>query len=168
MIRGEKVALRPLSREDLPVLGEMLAKPGVAHYWPNYDAARLEKDVFGPDSDDLTAFVVEFEGRTAGLIWYYEEKEPEYRYAGIDMFIDCDFQSMGLGSDSLRAIARHLFEERKHHRIVIDPRVSNDRAVHVYKKVGFKPVGVMRRYEDLLDGRYEDGLLMDMLPEDLA
>ncbi|MGH2811045.1 MAG: GNAT family N-acetyltransferase, partial [Actinomycetota bacterium] len=32
----------------------------------------------------------------------------------------------------------------------------------------FKPVGVMRRYEDLLDGRYEDGLLMDMLPEDLA
>jgi aminoglycoside 6'-N-acetyltransferase len=33
--------------------------------------------------------------------------------------------------------------------------------------VGFRPVGVMRRYERGPDGSWHDGLLMDLLPEDL-
>jgi aminoglycoside 6'-N-acetyltransferase len=33
--------------------------------------------------------------------------------------------------------------------------------------VGFQPVGVMRRYELGPDGVWHDGLLMDLLPEDL-
>jgi aminoglycoside 6'-N-acetyltransferase len=33
--------------------------------------------------------------------------------------------------------------------------------------VGFKPVGVMRRYERGQDGTFHDGLLMDMLAGEL-
>jgi hypothetical protein len=32
----------------------------------------------------------------------------------------------------------------------------------------FRPVGIMRRYERGPDGRWHDGLLMDLLPEDLT
>jgi aminoglycoside 6'-N-acetyltransferase len=37
-----------------------------------------------------------------------------------------------------------------------------------YQRVGFRPVGVMRRYERGPDGCWHDGLLMDLLPEDLT
>ena len=57
----------------------------------------------------------------------------------------------------------YLFRHRGHHRLTIDPAAANDRAIRCYAKVGFRPVGVMRAYERGLDGRFHDGLLMDML-----
>jgi aminoglycoside 6'-N-acetyltransferase len=36
----------------------------------------------------------------------------------------------------------------------------------VYGKVGFKPVGVMRKYERDASGKWSDGLLMDLLAEE--
>lgn len=166
-IPGASVVLRPVRRDDLSRLGEIVQKPGVAEWWPAYDEARLADDLFG-EKADATAFAVEFEGNVVGLIWYYEEEDPQYRMAGIDLYIDCDWHGRGLGTDALQTLAKHLFEQRGHHRIIIDPALPNKRAIHVYEKVGFKPVGVMRRYERLPDGTFRDGLLMDMLPEDLS
>jgi aminoglycoside 6'-N-acetyltransferase len=51
---------------------------------------------------------------------------------------------------------------------VIDPAASNERAIKAYERVGFKPVGVMRSYERGPDGTFHDGLLMDLLAEELA
>jgi aminoglycoside 6'-N-acetyltransferase len=65
-------------------------------------------------------------------------------------------------------VARWLFEVRGHHRIVIDPAAANARAIRAYSAVGFRPVGVMRAYERRPDGTWADGLLMDLLPDDLA
>ena len=44
----------------------------------------------------------------------------------------------------------------------------NERAISAYKKVGFKPVGVLRRYEMGPDGTFHDSLLMDLLIEELT
>jgi aminoglycoside 6'-N-acetyltransferase len=74
----------------------------------------------------------------------------------------------GLGADAVRRLARHLFEDRGHHRITIDPAAHNERAIRAYRRVGFRPVGVMRRYERGGDGTWHDGLLMDLLPEELT
>ena len=50
---------------------------------------------------------------------------------------------------------------------VIDPAAANERAIAVYASIGFRPVGIMRSYERGPDGEWHDGLLMDMLKEDL-
>jgi len=42
------------------------------------------------------------------------------------------------------------------------------RAIRTYTSLGFKPVGVMRRYEQGPDGTWHDGLLMDLLAEELS
>jgi aminoglycoside 6'-N-acetyltransferase len=66
-------------------------------------------------------------------------------------------------------MARHLVHELGHHRLVIDPAVDNDAAIRCYKAVGFREVGVMRRYERDTEGDgWHDGLLMDLLAEDLT
>jgi aminoglycoside 6'-N-acetyltransferase len=72
-----------------------------------------------------------------------------------------------VGREALTLLARHLFEERGHHRLVIDPAASNARAIRAYEAVGFKPVGVMRLYERGPERTFHDGLLMDLLPDEL-
>jgi aminoglycoside 6'-N-acetyltransferase len=72
-----------------------------------------------------------------------------------------------VGTEAVRLVARFLFERRGHHRLTIDPSVENARAIASYRKVGFRPVGVMRQYELHPDGRRHDGLLMDLLRDEL-
>jgi aminoglycoside 6'-N-acetyltransferase len=74
-----------------------------------------------------------------------------------------DRQRQGLGSEAIRVLARHLFEERGHHRLTIDPAAANERAIRAYERVGFRAVGLMREYERGPDGTWHDGLLMDLL-----
>lgn len=64
-------------------------------------------------------------------------------------------------------LARHLFDDRRHHRLVIDPAAANTRAIRAYERVGFRAVGVMRAYERGADGTWHDNLLMDMLADEL-
>ena len=65
-------------------------------------------------------------------------------------------------------VCRYLFDERGHHRITIDPAADNVHAIAAYEKVGFRKVGVMRRYERGPDGTFHDGVLLDLLPEELV
>jgi aminoglycoside 6'-N-acetyltransferase len=110
--------------------------------------------------------VIEGDGEVAGGIQYSEETDPEYRHAGIDVFLGGRFQDRGIGTEAIRLLARFLFEERGHHRLTIDPAAHNARAIRSYEKVGFRPVGVMRQYERGRDGTFHDGLLMDLLRDE--
>jgi aminoglycoside 6'-N-acetyltransferase len=64
-------------------------------------------------------------------------------------------------------VIRHLFEDLGHHRITIDPALTNERAIRAYQKVGFRPIGVGRAYEKGPDGTFHDNLLMDLLAGEL-
>ena len=90
-----------------------------------------------------------------------------YRHGAIDLALHPDRHGRGLGADTVRTVARWLFEERGHHRITIDPAAANHTAIRSYERVGFRPVGVMRRYERGGDGTWHDGLLMDLVQGEL-
>jgi aminoglycoside 6'-N-acetyltransferase len=154
-LRGGHVTLRPLTAADRAVLNVAVAKPGVREWWGTE-----------PELDDQDAFTIVVDGEVAGWLGWYEEDDPDYRHGGLDIFLAVEFQGRGLGREALWLAARWLISERGHHRLVIDPAARNARAIAVYESVGFKPVGVMRRYERGPDG-WHDSLLMDMLAEDL-
>ena len=101
------------------------------------------------------------------MIIFSEEPDPYYRHASLDIALNTGCAGQGLGTDTLRTLCRHLFTERGHHQITIDPAVANERAIAVYHKVGFRDVGVMRAHEKGADGSWHDNLLMDMLEDDL-
>jgi aminoglycoside 6'-N-acetyltransferase len=157
--------MRALTEADLPRLLEILLQPGVSEWWPCYDMARLRADTF--ETPGTTALAIELGGEFVGMVMYSEETDPFYKSASIDIALDITCVGQGLGSDTLRTVARHLFEARGHHRLSIDPALANERAIGAYKKVGFKPVGVMRSYEKGADGTFHDNLLMDMLADEL-
>jgi aminoglycoside 6'-N-acetyltransferase len=77
-------------------------------------------------------------------------------------------QGRGIGTETVRLLARHLIDEHAFHRLVIDPSAANEPAIRAYAKVGFKPVGRLRRSWRGPDGTWEDQLLMDLLAGELT
>ena len=166
-IRGDRVTLRPVVRNDAPGLAGILATPEVARWWPAYDLARVEAE-FLVNEPNYVVYAIEVDGRLVGAIQTHEEPEPEFRHASIDLFLDPAVHGQGLGPDAIRAVIGHLVAVDGHHRLTIDPAADNERAIRAYEKVGFRPVGRLRQYQRFPDGTWHDGLLMELLAEDMA
>ncbi|MGP3925530.1 GNAT family N-acetyltransferase [Streptomyces sp. 8N616] len=165
-LSGALVSLRPAAEADIPALARIRTTPEVYERWRGGDD--MTSEVAGDLRDpEVTTLAVEYEGRVVGAIQWGEETEPDYRHAHIDIYLDPSVHGRGLGTDAVRTLARYLITDRGHHRIVIDPATDNPAAIRSYSKVGFRPVGVMRRYERGPDGTWHDGLLMDLLAEEL-
>jgi aminoglycoside 6'-N-acetyltransferase len=129
--------------------------PAVAAWW-----GPLEPD-FPDEEPESTRFAVVAEDRVVGMVQYGEENEPAYRHAWIDLFLDPAVHGRGLGTDAVRTMARHLFDDRGHHRITIDPTAENPAAIRAYEKAGFRRVGILQASERAPDGRWRDALLME-------
>jgi aminoglycoside 6'-N-acetyltransferase len=167
VLRGRNVTLRPATDDDVPALATIRSEPEVRRWWRGGGdlAAVVRADLA---DDELTVYVIEHDGRVIGAIQWYAESDPDYRHAALDVFLDPAVRGAGLGGDAIRTLARHLISEHGHHRLTIDPAAANTAAIRAYAKVGFRPVGIMRRYERAEDGRWHDALLMDLLADDLA
>jgi aminoglycoside 6'-N-acetyltransferase len=155
------VALRPARPDDVPALLDILAEPEVAAWWRRDEWERVAED-------GTVVFVIVLDDRVVGCIQYTEETDPDYRSAAVDVFVSAAHQGHGVGSDALRALIRYLIDEAGHHRILVDPAAANARAIHVYEKLGFRPVGLMRQYERVADGSWRDGLLMELIASEFA
>lgn len=166
-LHGASVTLRPATAADVPLLAEIRATPEVYRRWGG--RADLATEITDDLADtDVETYVVEHEGRVIGAIQWGAETDPDYRHANIDIYLDPAVHGRGLGTDAVRTLARHLIIDHGHHRLVIDPAADNAAAIGCYGKVGFRPVGIMRRYERGPDGTWHDGLLMDLLAGELT
>ena len=163
-LTGERVALRPITAGDLDDVLAAIRGPGVAPWWVTAGEEAVREELLA--TPGTTAFAIEVGGAFAGMVMCSEVLDPDYRSAGIDIFLADAFQGHGYGPEAIRVLARHLFASG-HHRLTIDPAVANARAIRAYEKVGFRRVGVMREYERGPDGAWRDGLLMDLLAREL-
>ena len=154
------VELRPLRPEEHEAVLAILREPSVSRWW-------------GPAPETLTDQVEDPQailvgGELAGIVDIWVEDEPGFEHAGLDIVLAERFQDRGIGTTAVRLAARECFEARGHHRLTIDPDAANERAIRCYEAVGFRRVGVMRAYSRVVDGEWRDGLLLDLLPEDLT
>ena len=155
------VTLRSLAQGDEDELLRIHRTPEVVRWWDEPEAT------FPWDEPRSTRFVIEVDGAVAGLIQYWEEDEPKYRHAGIDLFVDPELHGRGVGSRAISKVVELLFEQRGHHRITIDPATENAMAIGAYERAGFKRVGIMRSAERNADGKgWHDSLLMELLDTD--
>jgi aminoglycoside 6'-N-acetyltransferase len=161
-LRGERLLLRPARLEDLEALAAIVAEPDVAPWWGSMDAEAVRAFM-----DEHESYVIEVEGEVAGWLHVHEDDDPDYPSVAFDVSVTMRRRGGGYGREALRLAIDH-FVARGHHRFTIDPAVENERAIRAYERVGFKPVGVLREYERAPDGRWRDGLLMDLLARDLA
>lgn len=154
MSNARDLSFRPLTRADLPLLAEWLARPHVAEWWGTPgDVADLERE-YGPaiDGEDSTRVHLALDGgRPIGFCqvyvaaeahaegWWLEERDPGVR--GIDQFLaDANDLGRGLGTALVRAFVERVFEDPAVTRIQTDPDPRNARAIRCYEKAGFRAV----------------------------
>ena len=163
-LRGQRVALRGVVESDLAKLAHLIGDPAVQRWWGAHDDDRLRSDLL--EDPGTESFAVEVDGEVIGVLLVAEENTPDYRHASLDIALGAAHHGRGLGREALRVAIDHLVEERGHHRFTIDPSVDNQVAIRCYSALGFKPVGVMRRYERGSGGTWGDNLLMDLLADE--
>jgi aminoglycoside 6'-N-acetyltransferase len=108
------------------------------------------------------------DSEVVGFIQWSAVQDPLFRHAGVDLFLDPAVHGRGLGTETVRVLCAHLVDDHGFHRLVIDPEARNHVAIACYRKVGFRPVGVMRQYSRDLAGAWQDGLLLDLLAPELV
>lgn len=162
-LAGERVVLRPVTSDDVPALVHIVGMPEVRQWW---DTTELGAGWPLSDEASSTRYTIVHGRRIAGMIQYHENDDPQNRHAAMEIFLDPGLHGRGLGRDAVRTLAQHLFDARGHHRIVIDPAVTNEVAIRCCAAVGFRPVGAMRdRERDTT--RVRDGLMMDLLSTEI-
>ncbi len=123
--------------------------------------------------DGVTPCLIGKDGRPIGYLQFYRlddlptDERDAYRLDGdsggawaIDLFIgEPDLWGEGIGTRALRATVGYLFEGRSARRVVIDPQVTNARAIRCYEKVGFQKVKFLEAHEHH-EGEWRDNWLM--------
>lgn len=166
LLAGSGVVLRSPGAADVAELAAIRRTPQVRARWRGGEdlEAAVTQDLADPET---VPYVIELAGRVVGWIQWSAESDPDYRCANIDIYLDPAVHGRGHGTDAVRTLAAHLIDDHGFHRLEIDPAADNEAAIRCYQKVGFRPIGIRRRSERSEDGTWHDGLLMDLLADEL-
>lgn len=99
--------------------------------------------------------VAEENGVIIGFVVGYQLNENEGRI--FSLAVENEYKSRGIGTQLIHAILK-IFYENSFQYASLEVRMSNVRAQKLYKRVGFVPCWVEKKY--YLDG--EDGVIMKM------
>lgn len=176
MISSGDITIRPMKDEesDYQLMAKWLSDPLVYEFiygkpkdldWvkKKYGSRILKKE-------KINAGLIEFKNQSIGYIQYFNIKPYEKDYElqntqniwAIDMWIgEPDFWEKGIGSKSLKLLVNYIFKNLGAKKIIIDPHTDNPRAIHVYEKVGFKKVKILKTHEAYKDTKV-DAWLMEL------
>jgi len=169
MIRGERVILRAIERADLPNYVAWLNDERVVEYMGRFLPWTLNQEEGWYDrmldDDRVCNLAIEYEGKHIGGAGF-SDIDARTRSAQVGLFIGLpELWDRGLGYDVLHTLLKFGFEQMNLNRIALQVFEENQRAVHLYEKVGFQREGRWRQ-ADFRHGRYHDMLWMSVLRDE--
>jgi ribosomal protein S18 acetylase RimI-like enzyme len=112
---------------------------------------------------DGLSVVVEMDGQIVGELHTYPigPKIFEHVLSNLTVGVHPDFQGQGIGRQLFTYLLTLVENEMPHIlRVELDTRDGNERAIALYKSVGFEVEGRLRNRDKLADGRFFDDLAM--------
>jgi RimJ/RimL family protein N-acetyltransferase len=171
MLRGEKVALRALEREDLK------------RWWELRNDEEVERLSFGPatprslaeiearfdkhlaaEHRDYENLVVEVDGEMIGSCRVFQIAEYN-RNCHLGISLAREHWGKGYGTDAMRVLVDYCFHDLNLHKVGLTALASNERAIRAYVRSGFVEEGRLRG-EEWTRGHYEDLVVMGITRED--
>jgi len=161
-LRGSQVTLRPMTHVDVSLLMKWGSNPEFRHYqWGQKPGAFTEGNAKAwiermSRQGDSACWVIEHDGRPIGFA-NYRDFHPKGKSAEIGIGIgEPHLWGKHLGRDALEALLRYLFDELGLHRVGLAVVGFNDRAIAMYKAVGFEVEGIERDGVGTEDGYIDD------------
>jgi RimJ/RimL family protein N-acetyltransferase len=173
MLQGDRVRLRSVSRDDLPLLWEFnndLAVELAGGGDPPYpqSLARLQAE-FDQDAAkggrDRTSFVIEVDGKCIGTCGLFNvNTTAQTCELGIGIG-DKGYWGKGHGRDSVRRLLEYAFKYLNYRKVWLRVHGRNERGMRAYRACGFVEEGRQRAHV-WSDGTYDDLVLMGVLREE--
>jgi aminoglycoside 6'-N-acetyltransferase len=141
----------PFKQADIPLLYEWLAREHVASWWrETRDYQKFYEKYAGRIQDNtIGCYLICHEDKPIGYIAWYDAthcplRAQDYfgqRVYGFDVLIaETDYIGKGNGTKILQQFIDEIMMPLKPTVIIVDPEITNERAIHVYEKLGFKKV----------------------------
>ncbi|WP_343954636.1 GNAT family protein [Nonomuraea longicatena] len=167
---GERVTLRPVGPDDLDGLVELVEDEEGARLTGSHasgwsrEALREWYSTRGAVEDRLDLAVVA-DGEYVGEVVLNKLDTDNLSCNLRIALVGPRAFGRGYGTEALRLTVDHAFRSTTLHRIGLEVYNFNERARHVYKKVGFVEEGVLR--DALLwEGQWYDAVVMSVLRPD--
>jgi RimJ/RimL family protein N-acetyltransferase len=150
MLTGERVTLRPVREEDLPVLyswridlSTWAATTAVPPYGMTYELFVERAHATASDAEKGVDLVAEVDGTVVGraLLFHFEQYA---RHCEIGITIAPGERGKGYGQECLRLLVDFAFRHRNMHRVHLQTLATNAAAIRCYEAVGFVHEGVER------------------------
>ncbi|HEV7232109.1 MAG TPA: GNAT family protein [Bacteroidia bacterium] len=168
MLPNNQVILSPIHAEDLPKLFEWINNEDLvslnAYFKPVSWEAHLKWFENEKNRNDVSSFGIRLRSNQQ-LIGSCKLQyiHPIFQSAELQIRIgEADYLSKGLGSEAVRLLLSHGFDELKLNRIYLEVFTDNERAIKSYLKNGFLKEGVLREAGFVKDQR-KDLLVMSIL-----
>lgn len=113
------------------------------------------------DNPNHLLLVAEVNGRVVGLLDFSNGRRHRIAHTGeFGMSVDKSVRDQGLGSLLLQSLIEWAVANPTIEKISLHVHGNNERAIALYKKMGFEVEGVRRRELKYADGQYIDSVEM--------
>lgn len=169
-LEGERVYLRPINQEDTELYYHQLFHPETRRLTgtqKHFTIEQISRYIDGKSQDASTVLLLIALRDSDTVIGdiALQDIDVMNRTANIRIAIGADYQGSGYGSDAMKLMLDYGFGILNLNRIELNVYSYNDRAQHVYEKLGFVKEGVQR--EALYyNHEYHDSILMSMLQKE--
>jgi RimJ/RimL family protein N-acetyltransferase len=167
LLEGQKINLRILEQEDIPLYNEWMNSPEVRG-WYNAGTYRqsskdLLKNALSNLGDNLQVFIIEKKDKTRiGIIIYFLLKGGPIELLEIGYVIIPSERQKGYGKEAVTIFVDYLFLTKTIPRIQATADIRNIGSHKVLEKTGFTREGIMR---DMIfnQGDWRDFVLYSIL-----
>lgn len=169
----EEIKVRQLQQEDKHLLVKWLSNPAVLEYFEGrdhpFDLDKVNKEFYDGDNE-VSRFIFEYEEKEIGYIQFYQvndntssikDYDEEETVFGIDQFIgETEYWNRGVGTLLVKSMILYLIGQKQANRVIMDPQITNIRALKCYEKCGFKKIRILPKHA-LHEGKYRDCWLIE-------
>ncbi|WP_406706446.1 spermidine N1-acetyltransferase [Sodalis sp.] len=157
-----QIKLRPLEREDLHFIHQLNNNEMMMRYWfeEPHEAYVELKDLYQKNIHNISErrFIIDKLGVSVGLVELVDI-DHIHRRAEFSILVAPEHQGKGYASVATHLALNFGFMVLNLHKLYLIVDEENNKAIHIYTKLGFKQEGVLLQ-EFFINGQYRNTLRM--------
>ena len=164
------IKIREAVREDAPNFVDYLAKVGGETNFLTFGPGELTNSVSDEEASieekrtaiNKTIIVAVVEDKVIGILSFTGGTRPRVQHIGeFGITVLKDYWDQGIGTEMVEQLIKWAKASNVVRKINLRVRSDNNRAIHVYKKLGFHHEGVTTR-DFYIDGEFYDSVRMGL------
>ena len=171
MLIGDRIKLVPLESKNIPIFLKWMNDQEILQYLAGNNrplTIEEEQEWFAQIKNKKNAYyfsiIIKENEKLIGNCSF--DVDWKNRVGGMGIVIgEKQYQNQGYGTEAIKLVVKHAFEELNLNRMELQVYSNNPRALKCYEKVRFAVEGRKRQFV-FIHGEYHDAIIMGLLKEE--